>query len=49
MKVVMRQEHVTSKKIVEEITEFLAIHRRKPDIIWDAEKRIADMILQGDS
>jgi len=46
MKVVMRQEQVTSKKIVEEITELLVIHRRKPDIIRDAEKRIADVVLK---
>jgi len=42
----MRQEQVTSKKIVERMTELLATRGRKPDIIWDAEKRIADMVLK---
>jgi len=46
MKVIMRQGQVISKKIVEEITELLATHRRKPDVIWDTEKRIADMVLK---
>lgn len=46
MKVIMRQEQVTSKKIVEKITELLATYRKKPDIVWDAEKRIADMVLK---
>lgn len=46
MKVIMRQEQVTGKMIVEKITKLLATRRRKPDAIWDAEKRIADMVLK---
>jgi hypothetical protein len=46
MKVFLRQEQVTGKKIVEKITELLATRRRKPDIIRDAEKRIADVVLK---
>lgn len=44
--VVMRQEQVTGKKIVEKLTELLDVYRGKADIIWDAEKQIADTILR---
>jgi UDP-N-acetylglucosamine--N-acetylmuramyl-(pentapeptide) pyrophosphoryl-undecaprenol N-acetylglucosamine transferase len=44
---VLREEQVTSKKVVGKLSELLSKYRKKPDIIRDAEKQIADRILGG--
>jgi len=44
---VMREEQATSKKILENLSELLSRQRKQPDIVWDAEKKIADKILGG--
>jgi UDP-N-acetylglucosamine--N-acetylmuramyl-(pentapeptide) pyrophosphoryl-undecaprenol N-acetylglucosamine transferase len=44
---VLREEQVTSKKIMENLSELLSRQRKQSDITWDAEKQIADRILGG--
>jgi UDP-N-acetylglucosamine--N-acetylmuramyl-(pentapeptide) pyrophosphoryl-undecaprenol N-acetylglucosamine transferase len=44
---VLREEQATSQKVVEELFKLLSRRKKKPDVNWDAEKQIADLILGG--
>lgn len=44
---VMREEQAICQDVFEEISKLMSGPKKKPNIIWDAEKHIADIIMKG--